>query len=149
VDRTDAQTLARSLMNAHGLEHWRFAFGRGKNRLGCCDYTTRTISLSADYVDLNPEPLIRNTILHEIAHALTPGAKHGPVWKSMCLRIGARAERLARASEVVMSPSKYVLACPCCNVKEPRHRRPTRNYYCGACYQRTRARHVLVLRHNL
>jgi hypothetical protein len=39
--------------------------------------------------DGNPD----DTCLHEIAHALTPFAGHGPVWQAMCMKIGANPSR--------------------------------------------------------
>ena len=36
---------------------------------------------------------MRDTILHEVAHALTPGDNHGPLWRRVCRQIGARPER--------------------------------------------------------
>lgn len=36
---------------------------------------------------------LRNTVLHEIAHLMAPGAHHGPAWKRAALSIGCTAER--------------------------------------------------------
>lgn len=70
---------------------WKFEFfTRRKRTLGLCDYRNKTISLNAVFVKgegFNAN--VKDVVLHEIAHALTPGAKHGPVWKRMAVRIGA------------------------------------------------------------
>ena len=52
---------------------------------------------------------IKNTILHEIAHALV-GPKHGhnEIWKQKALEIGCDAER---CHYVVFSKPKYKLTC--------------------------------------
>ncbi len=37
--------------------------------------------------------LFVSVLLHEIAHALTPRDGHGPKWRAMCVRVGARPTR--------------------------------------------------------
>ena len=78
----DAARLARTLMDYHCLGTWVFRFDRAIRRFGCCNWTTRTISLSAVLTRSNTDEQIRDTILHEIAHALAgPRAGHGKLWK--------------------------------------------------------------------
>lgn len=85
----DCRHLARRLMDEHGLHHWAFCIDVGpKTRLGECRYSSHEIGLTDWYVEKNEEPCILDTILHEIAHALTPGDAHGPNWKDKCLKIG-------------------------------------------------------------
>ena len=48
---------------------WTFLFDRAIRRFGNCNYTKRQISLSAKLTLLNDEPVVRETLLHEIAHA--------------------------------------------------------------------------------
>jgi len=70
---------------------WKFGFySRSKGTVGLCNYREKTITLNMTYAKtegLNAS--VKDTILHEIAHALTPGAGHGRVWKAMCRKIGA------------------------------------------------------------
>ncbi len=89
----DARALAEAWIEQHGLHGWRFTFDRAVRRFGQCDYLRRTISLSAALTELNDEHRVENTILHEIAHALTPGANHGPEWKRVAASIGCDAQR--------------------------------------------------------
>jgi hypothetical protein len=64
--------------------------------LGLCRYGPRTVELSSPFVEHNPEEVVRDTLLHEVAHALAGrAAGHGPLWRAMCLRVGARSERLS------------------------------------------------------
>ncbi|HYO07513.1 MAG TPA: SprT-like domain-containing protein, partial [Tepidisphaeraceae bacterium] len=76
-----ARLLTRSLMNQHGLSDWRFDFDHARRRFGSCRPRQKLITLSRHLVFLNEEPEVRDTILHEIAHALTPGDGHGRRWK--------------------------------------------------------------------
>lgn len=80
-------------MAQHGLAGWSFRFDHARRRFGSCRYRERVITLSRPLVLLNGVDEVRDTILHEIAHALTPGDGHGGKWKSACRRIGARPVR--------------------------------------------------------
>lgn len=135
----DARTLAHSLMQAHGLHGWRFAFDEARRRLGSCHYGRRTITLSRPLTLLNPEATIRDTILHEIAHARTPGAGHGAAWRAEARRLGAKARACADARDVTLPEAPYLLVCDGCGTRTPRYRRPQRRYVCRTCLDRHRA----------
>lgn len=129
----DAAELARRLMAAHGLTDWSFGFNRRKRGLGLCIYDSRRIELSIHFVVRNAEPDVRDTILHEIAHALAgPEAGHGQAWKDICLQIGAIP---ARCGEAAMPPGRWRATCPGCQRDHHRHRRPLpkRTYFCRDC----------------
>ena len=133
---TDAEALARRLMGQHRLlsKGWTFRFNRRKRALGICVYGTKRIELSAYFVHQNDEEAVRDTLLHEIAHALcNPKEGHGPKWKRTCERIGARPERLC--DDAVMPQGAWRATCPGCGEVRSRHRRPMRGrkYFCTAC----------------
>src|SRR5689334_13851065 len=89
-----AAALARELLAANGLNDWSFRFNRSKVNMGLCKYGPRTIELSVFFVERNSDEAIRDTLLHEVAHALAGrAAGHGPLWKAMCVRVGAKPER--------------------------------------------------------
>jgi predicted SprT family Zn-dependent metalloprotease len=102
-------------MNQHGLGHVPFELDRAKRRLGCTHYMfgcVEKITLSAHYVDLLGEDEIRDTILHEIAHALTPyteGDSHGAAWRAMARKIGATPKRCGTPS--AQPEAKYKGKC--------------------------------------
>ena len=102
----DARTLAWDLMRLYGLADagWRFRFDHARRRFGRCDYTNRRITLSRPLTLLNAEPEVRDTVLHEIAHALCPGDGHGPRWKAKCREIGARPVRCYSDATVLSPP---------------------------------------------
>lgn len=90
MDLHSAETLARTLMNEHGIgDTWTFTFDDATRRMGQCQYRRKRITVSWRYVQHADEAHVRDTILHEIAHALTPGAKHGLRWKVMAQKLGA------------------------------------------------------------
>lgn len=98
----EARRLARSLMDQHGLQHWRFAFDRAAARFGSCAVSKLTITLSWKLTMLNDVEQVRDTLLHEIAHALAPGDGHGGKWKTACRKIGAKPFRCFTSEEVVI-----------------------------------------------
>jgi predicted SprT family Zn-dependent metalloprotease len=134
----EAAHLARDLLPQHGLHDWRFAFDHARRRFGRCDYTNRRITLSRALTFLNSADEVRDTLLHEIAHALTPGAKHGPRWRAKCREIGARPMRCFTEERVVTParrPPRYWLGCPACDWWVERRRRAPRRrkYVCVRC----------------
>jgi predicted SprT family Zn-dependent metalloprotease len=91
---TQAEKLATHLMQQHGLDGWHFKWDRATKRLGCCNYTKKRITLSAHQTKNRQEVEVKDTILHEIAHALLPPRTgHGKLWKAKCVEIGAKPQR--------------------------------------------------------
>ena len=148
----EAQQLALDLMKQHGVidDGWRFRWSNGKRQLGCAQIRrvrnrrtgkteeVKTIKLSRYLVALNNEDEVRDTILHEIAHAIA-GLRngHNAKWKAVCRRIGAKPQRLA-GEEVNVVKHRYEIVCECCgHVVGKRHRRISverlKNTYCRSC----------------
>ena len=94
MDETKAEKLARRLMDKHGLSHWEFRFDNAKRRAGCCWHVLKRISLSRNLIRIRSDDNIKNTILHEIAHALVgPGHGHDEVWRRKAIEIGCDGKR--------------------------------------------------------
>lgn len=132
-----AENLARDLMRENGLEAqgWTFAYDRAVRRFGSCSSTKRRITLSRKIVELNDITHVKNTILHEIAHALAGHkAGHGAAWKSTARALGCSAER-CYSSEVTQPdykrPSMKQGTCPNCDRRVYRRRRMA--IACGVC----------------
>ena len=122
MELTSVQLLANRLLKDHELDKkgWRFKFDRAKRRAGSCRFFEKEITLAKAYAEQEELKEIKNTILHEIAHALV-GPKHGhnEIWKQKALEIGCDAER---CHCVVFSNPKYKLTC------------------CNSCFEVTRFR---------
>lgn len=111
---------------------WSFRLDTAKRRFGCCMRRQKVISLSAPLTRLNSVEDVKDVILHEIAHALAgPNVHHGPEWKAICIRIGAKPERCYNEELVITPPSKYHATCECGKVYK-RHQRPQKGrlYFC-------------------
>jgi predicted SprT family Zn-dependent metalloprotease len=102
--------------------------------MGLCVYSRKTIELSVHFVERdNPWAEVRDTILHEIAHALVGhGHGHDTVWKRKCVEIGARPQRCGNAD---MPEGNWRARCGACGKAFHRHRKPkrVRGWFCKEC----------------
>lgn len=125
MNKTQATDLARSLVSKHLLDEWDFDWNNRKSALGVCNYRKKTIYLSEYFLGRVTDDEIKDTILHEIAHALTwvfyHKTGHGPVWKRICRQIGAKPQRCYHG-EVKNEDSQYTVKCPKCSFSFARHR---------------------------
>ena len=130
----EVRAYACRLLAAHGLHDWSFRFNRSKLNTGLCLYGPRAVEVSTHFIELNPWDVVRDTLLHEIAHALVgPCHGHDAAWKAMCRRVGARPERLSY--EVAMPEGRWQATCPGCGRLHHRHRRPKHmvGWWCTCC----------------
>lgn len=130
-----ALRLARSLMNEHGLHDWTLTLDRAKTRAGAMFPRQRRISLSGPLTRVHSEEQVRDTILHEIAHALV-GHQHGHdrVWKAKARELGASDQRCF-SSEEARELAPFIGICPAGH-EVRRHKRPTRLVSCSRCSSR-------------
>lgn len=114
---SEVETLAVSLMCKHGLldKGWYFEFDNAVKRFGVCKFRSKCISLSKKMCELNGVDKVKDTILHEIAHAIAGHkAGHGSEWKKICVQIGAKPERCYNSDETNMVELKYYAVCGAC-----------------------------------
>lgn len=141
MDLLDAFRLGERLLAEHGLDGWRLELDQAKRRAGICRFGPRVIGLSAPLTRLHSEQEVRDTLLHEIAHALV-GPRHGhdAVWQRRAREIGATATRCL-PEDAPRLPAPWVGVCPSGHVIE-RHRRPERVASCRTCAPGFSVRHV-------
>lgn len=133
------EVLAAELMGDWGLlaKGWRFGWNGRRSHMGVCVYR-RLNGRAANRIELSrhmvgaPDAQVRDTILHEIAHALAgPKAGHGPAWRAWAAKVGASPERCADGSGF-MPRGDYEAACPC-GTPHRMHRMPRCRYQCKRC----------------
>jgi hypothetical protein len=133
----DVQILANTLMFEHGLldKGWFFNFDRARKRFGLCDHKAQIISMSKYFTPSRTFEQNKNTILHEIAHALVgPGNGHNAVWKAKAIEIGSDGERCGSIDSDAERPEyRWVAKCPTCGIGEGMHRAPGRVRACIPC----------------
>lgn len=129
------ELAAEGLMARHGLPGWSFQFDDSLRRAGFCDHSTRVIGMSRLYALQASEAERKDTVLHEIAHALVgPQHRHDFVWQATARAIGCSAERCHREA---FAPSRYIATCPKCDWSAPRNIR-WRQAVCKECGSRVR-----------
>ena len=146
INRT--KELAIKLMKENKLTGWRLHFDNAHKRFGRCNYRLKQINLSAILVKLNDEPVVTDTILHEIAHAIIgPGNGHNRKWEIAAISIGCNAER-CYGEEVIMPQATFTGTCPTCKNTVQRYIR--RNLLaCGKCCKgKHNSKHVFVWSRN-
>lgn len=127
----DAKILAISLVKEHCPE-FKFRFNNSKRLFGQCRSGPKIILLSRHLVELNNEEHVRDTILHEIAHALTRGHHHDDVWKAKALELGCRPTR-CYGREINTPIGKYSLICPNCGVEHQAYKERRNAGACKKC----------------
>jgi predicted SprT family Zn-dependent metalloprotease len=126
-----AHRLASDLLAEHRLRDWTFRFDNARARFGACRYSSRQITLSRHLTRLCSEEEVRNTLLHEIAHALVGRAHgHDEVWRRTALAIGSDGKRTDDGPDGVAYA--WTGRCPAGHVVR-RHRRPSRVMSCSTC----------------
>lgn len=110
-DRRIVQTIGEDLIRYHGLDgRFTLNFERlsdGKLGLTECYQAGEgiikgRITLSTPHALYDELDEVIETILHEIAHAITPGAGHRPIWRDTAISIGSSGEQFAWCSGSVV-----------------------------------------------
>ena len=136
--------LTEKMMNKYPeLSYWTATYNNRKRAFGVCNYTKKQIELSSLLVPAMSDEAIKDTIIHEIAHALCPRHNHDNVWKAKCIELGGDGQRCGGSSKfkeghvgqqkVAQQLAKYTLTCPVCGRESYKHRKPARSSSCGKC----------------
>ncbi len=135
MDREKAKAYAEEMIQTHlPGQGWRFEWDNAKARFGACHYTLRVISLSAPLTDHVTEEEMRDTVAHEVAHAIAGyTAAHGPLWKATARRLGATPQAKSKSSTLRAQQAPWVGTCPAGHEVRRLWRRPRRVGSCRKC----------------
>lgn len=93
LTRQDAAKYCKQRLAEFGLVDWKVRVvvyeQNGHVFLGKCSYKDKIIYLNALHIDTHPDSEVRDTINHEIAHALTPGCGHNVTWRKKAIELGS------------------------------------------------------------
>ncbi len=138
-----AVALGRALLREHGLEGWQLVVDRAKTRAGVCRFGRRQIGISGPLTLLHDVDEVRDTLLHEIAHALVgPQHGHDEVWRAKAVEIGSTGERCV-SPDAPRVEGDWLGRCPAGHERH-RHRAPTRLASCARCSGTFDPRHLLT-----
>ena len=147
MDLRDAYAMAEDLLEHHGLVDWTVEFDSAKRRAGICRFGPRVLGLSAPLTAVHSEADVRDTVLHEIAHALAgPRHGHGATWRAIAVRIGSNGERCVPADVPGVEPA-WLGVCPAGHTAG-RHRRPERVMTCARCSPSFDLAHLITWTHH-
>lgn len=138
--------MARDLLQETGAADRGYKIGAWMRSVTTMGLTwgepLRLIQFSKPLMVIQSDEQVRDTILHECAHALVEDvAGHGPEWQQKALELGAEPYPVARNAQTI--PFKWVVECHNCFRSEGRYRKPYRTVWCK-CTRNVRA--VMVLR---
>lgn len=129
IRQYDAQEMTDVELRRYGLWQigWRTAFTKSTEYIAACYFDSKRIAISIPALNARSEPELKQTILHEVAHALVGyGHGHDEVWIKKCEEIGGDIRVCAkvnfdggRANDAAeCKPSKEIKAiqntCPKC-----------------------------------
>jgi predicted SprT family Zn-dependent metalloprotease len=128
----EAQVLAKEMINKY-VPEYGFAWINHKRVNGRCSYRTKTIELSRPLTELRTKEAVRQTIMHEIAHAMWPKEGHRGMWRVQMRRFGYEPERCSSDDVDKSSISNWKALCVSCGKAYFMIRKPRQRKACGVC----------------
>lgn len=116
----------------YNLQGWHFRIDKAKTRAGICKYHKQEICLSKYFISSQfvTYAAFYNIILHELAHAITPGHGHDNVWQTVARGMGCNGNVHCEP----FCAHKYVGICKCHDQKHYRHQLKSRSQVrCKTC----------------
>lgn len=127
--------LAEDLIKEHCPEY-SFKFSNSIRNHGKCFTGKKLITVSMNLLPYGDE--FKRTLLHEIAHAMTPGNNHGYEWMKACIKLGINPSRLKTIPGYRKANANYSVKCQDCGaethyIKRPKWVGRIEDFHCGLC----------------
>lgn len=106
MNSSEAASFAYNKLREHGLGAWTVRLSKLEKHswfLGLCDYKNKCIIINGFHVEMHGDAETKCTILHEVAHALTPGHGHDDIWAAKAREIGC--DNTNACSHLSLSPN--------------------------------------------
>ncbi len=123
MELSEVRKLALELIKENGATCW-FTFSEARRQLGCYSPKDNTIHISKSLAELNNKKVVKDVLLHEIAHSLTRGHGHDRVFKRLCSELGCSQKTFIEL-EINKEEKRYLYTCKNCGKVIQRH---TKNY---------------------
>ena len=111
---------AEAVLRQHDITDWKIVLTNNKVQLGAVRYSTKTMFLANRLSEVTEDEL-KEVVLHEIAHILTPKHNHDKVWKARAKELGCSGKRTVSFGR--MPDFKYLVTCESCDFVTFRHRK--------------------------
>ncbi len=119
------------------MQEWSVEFDNAKRRAGVCYFNKKVISFSLEYIKKANFLDKKDTLLHEIAHALVgPKNGHNKIWRQKAIEIGCSAEVY---NKFEFSKAKWIKYCENHCWQTTCFRR-NKNLICKKCLSRVKYR---------
>lgn len=155
MELNSIRQLTLRLMREHGLSDWTFKWGDFVGALAKCNYRYKYIVLSRQMTKHESNfNRIKNTILHEIAHAIDfneRGKKsgHDERWQEISKSIGCTGAVCGDTSGIDKEQFfKWIGTCPSCDKKYFFEIKPKNDISCSRCYPKYNPDYKLDLEFN-
>lgn len=99
----------KTLLQENNLIGWTVEVSRGRRTIGLCSYSDKTIYLSKHHIENDSHDAVRDTVIHEVAHALNPLDGHGSKWRNTAIALGGTGNQYHSHSNSY--PSKWTTTC--------------------------------------
>ena len=152
----DVKKLAFFEFLKWGIPDWELIFVKA-NYYGICYHDEKIIGISSNLIQAGlTNELIKDTILHEIAHAIDflhrGYTNHDDEWKRWCEVTGANTnttyEYPDKLSRNLSEYSKYYSECPRCKAILPWFRLPKRKKKCYKCKKNKIVSYIVLFHTN-
>jgi hypothetical protein len=92
--------LTQEYLNKYNLSDIEIRFTKSERAYGLCSESGDTISLNLFHAMWDNLESVKETILHEIAHAMTSGEGHFIEWQKKAIELGLSYEHIQRYKQL-------------------------------------------------
>ena len=100
TNKQKIEKIFKEITEEYGYTSWKLVWKFVSGYHGECSYKTRTILINEAYLYTESLSVIKDTLLHELAHMLTPGCNHNSTWEKTCKDLGGHPKATGSISSL-------------------------------------------------